>query len=249
MSRSDRSQTPRFDRPIYFDRSVIWADYVAVAVFALIAFGLALNFVGSDAPAREAAYKSRVAKLAEACGPPREASAAPTEQAGDGSPSNTVGPDATKSDAAKSGAVASDATGSEETLSDGSPAVPANDAAPSATDAPAEAPSIAAEAKRLPDRLCADEQMRIDAEAVTARAPTLHDLGMQIGEAGLLLALPLWVGLRVVDYRTGGPMRRLARSPYWRATRDARREQRQRRQSRRSSGSGKDRDDQPYESS
>src|SRR6185369_2436377 len=46
---------------------MIWADRVAIAVYALIAFGMALMFATSDASMREAAYRAKDAKFAEGC--------------------------------------------------------------------------------------------------------------------------------------------------------------------------------------
>lgn len=172
---------------------MIWADKVAIGIFALIMIVLGIGFVTSDAPLREAAYNARAAKFAAACAPhpaTEPEAAAPTEKA--------------------------ESADTEVSTQDASPqqqAAPLDD-------------------RRLPASLCYDEALKAarEAEAEAIRAPTVGDLALESAEAGLFFVAPLWVGLRVLDLKTGGPTRRLARNPYWKTTRQARKSQSRERQ-------------------
>jgi hypothetical protein len=123
------------------------------------------------------------------------------------------------------------------------PAVPERpaEAPPAASDSTvpgSAAPgSDATDIQPLPDRVCVDaEKADQEADAEAAKVPTVPGLLTDIGETELFLVAPLWIGLRILDVRTGGPGRRLARSPYWKATEGVRAARRRKRRERTESG-------------
>ena len=185
---------------------MIWVDRVAIGAFVLTALALLLVFATSDAPLREAQYNAKMARFNAACGlrPRAETKAAPAPES---APSPTIDP------------------------GDGSTAEPeynSHPAPPADSDA---APSDG----RLPSSVCNDTDLAAerDAEAAAVKAQTFSDVVRNIGKAGLFFILPVWAGLRVLDFQTGGPKRRLARNAYWQTKRPTRQETR--RQRRRSS--------------
>ena len=170
----------------------------------MVAFGFAIAFVSSDAALRLEGVRSHLAKLDAACAQQLRAARQQTVQEGN---ANTD-PAASASDAAPDGSQSSN--GEVETVN------------------PVDAPAKVAP---LPDRVCFDMKVRdeLESEEAAITVPTVRSTLLTIVQAEAFGVVPLWVGLRYLDFQSGGPRRRLARTAYWMATQDARRAARRRR--------------------
>ncbi len=188
---------------------MIWADRVAIGLAILAAFGVGIAFVSSDAALRLEAVRSHIAKLDAACA--QQLTAARQKAAEEaGTDSNASAAPPSDSDVSK------DAQASTEEVETVNP-----------VDAP---PKIAA----LPARICFDMKVRdeLESEEAAITVPTVRGTLIDMIKLEIFGVLPLWAGLRYLDFQSGGPQRRLARSRYWMATQDARRARRRERRQR-----------------
>ncbi|HLG86426.1 MAG TPA: hypothetical protein VKZ79_04435 [Alphaproteobacteria bacterium] len=186
---------------------MIWADRVAIGLAILAAFGIGVAFVSSDAALRLDAVRSHIAKLDAACAQQLTAARKATEEASADSNTSPAPPESE---------VSKDAQATAEDVQTVNP-----------VDAPAKiAP--------LPDRVCFDMKVRdeLESEEAAITVPTVRGTLLDLVKLEIFGVVPLWAGLRYLDFQSGGPQRRLARSRYWMATRDARRARRRERRER-----------------
>ena len=175
---------------------MIWADRTALGVFGLIAVILGMIFIASDAPQRQAELNAKAAKFKTACGPEFASGKALPAAEPEGAP---ILP--------KSESPASETPPPQDASRLGEGTLPAPEA-----EQKTGAPQIS---ERLPVQICKDLEASGAFEAADVQAPTVRELGVNIGKFAVFLVLPLWVALRVVDRQTGGPKRRLARHQFW----------------------------------
>ena len=190
---------------------MIWADRVAIGVAILAAFAIAITFVSSDAALRLEAVRAHIAKLDAACA--QQLTSTREKAAAEGSAdTNTASP-------------ASDADTSKDTQ----PPPTGGDQVDTANPTDAQ-PKIA----QLPARFCFDMKVRdeLESEEAAITVPTVRGTLLDIVRVEIFGVLPLWGGLRYLDFQGGGPQRRLARSRYWMATQSARRARRRERRER-----------------
>ena len=199
---------------------MIWADRVAIALAVLVAFGFGMAFVSSDAALRMETLRAREANFNAACAP---SAGAPTSAA------EAPGQDASKE--GQLGSAAAPLAADAEAAGQQQPALPEASISDDASTAPAEVAPL------LPSRICTDPRLRdeVEAEEAAITVPTVRSTFIDIGKAELFGVVPFWVGLRILDFWTGGPQRRLARTTYWMATNSARKARRRRRRARRES--------------